>query len=192
MWGELTDSKALAISWSQLAFFLIYSCIFFSLCSPFPRLVIAVPSPPQGAGCSVFLGETCVCVNQPSHSLRKWPNLSLSLYVFLRYLFLSAFSRSKIDTSCFQGSVLNHYGCTIYPKVTTTPIFHFINFPLKKLYWMFAPFLNLYPCWKQRAFRLLTLPFVITSSVTVVQMRTNESWRGQASQTAVIIANQDP
>lgn len=74
-WGELTNPNPLASVLESLAFFLIYSCVFVSLCSPFSCLVIAVPSSPQGAGCSVLLGEACVCVSQPSHSLQKWPNL---------------------------------------------------------------------------------------------------------------------
>lgn len=73
--GAHRTQNPLQVFWSQLAFFLIYSCSFISLCSPFSCLVIAVPSSLWGAGCSVLLGEACVCVNQPSHSLQKWPNL---------------------------------------------------------------------------------------------------------------------
>lgn len=117
--------------WSQLAFFLIYSCFFISLCSPLSCSVIAVPSSPQGAGCSVLLGEACVCVNQPSHSPQKWPNLSFSpcvsqISISLRILPL------KTYTACFHGNILNHYRCTIQPKVVTAQFFHFIFFPFKK------------------------------------------------------------
>lgn len=100
--GSSQTQNPLEVFWSQLAFFLIYSCFFISLCSPFSCLVIAVPCSPQGAGCSVLLGEVCVCVNQPSHSLQKWPNLSFSLCVTQISISLCILPL-KICTACFQG-----------------------------------------------------------------------------------------
>ncbi len=129
--GSSRTQNPLQVFWSQLAFFLIYSCFFISLCSPFSCLVITVLSSPQGAGCSVLLGEAYVCVNQPSHSLQKWPNLSFSLCVTQISISLCILLL-KIYTACFQGSIVNQYRCTIQPKVVTTQFFHFIFF-LKKL-----------------------------------------------------------
>lgn len=124
--------EPLQVFWSQLAFFLIYSCFFISLCSPFSCSVITVPSSPQGAGCSVLLGEACVCVNQPSYSLQKWPNLSFSLCVS-QISISPCVLHLKICTACFQGSIFNCFRCTIQPKVVSALLFHFIFFPLRKL-----------------------------------------------------------
>lgn len=130
--------------WSQLASFLIYSCLFISLCSPFSCLVIAVPCSPQGVSCSVLRGEACVCVNQPSHSLHKWPSLSFSRCVSqIIFLHLSMY------TSCIQGSHhrwLQMHNSAKSCENTVFPLYIFLS--LKgTLLLMLVLFANPYPCW---------------------------------------------
>lgn len=122
--GAHRTQNPLQVFWSQLAFFLIYSCSLISLCSPFSCLVIAVPSSLWGAGCSVLLGEACVCVNQPSHSLQKWPNLFFFFPLCVTPISISlCIPLLKTYTAGCQGNIMNSYRCTVLPKSCDNTIF---------------------------------------------------------------------
>lgn len=163
------------VFWSQLAFFLMYSCFFISLCSPLSCLVIAVASSPQTLLQCFARRGSCLCQ----------PTITFPAEMAKSFLFSWCFSDIYFTLNSFFENIYSILSkatfwtvnrCTMQPKVVTTQFFIF--FLLKVLLLMFVLFVN--PCWRKCSYASLNPALyknmILLLSKSVIQVPLGGTW----------------